>query len=183
MPADGRPLAALIAAVAKGDQGAFKMLYDATAPKLFGLVLRIARDRAVAEEVLQDVYLRIWRNASTYTAEAGLPLTWMASIARHRAIDVLRQRTEVLIGPNEEGQDWLDTVMEARDLEADLIDADRLRHCLGQLEAAQRQCLLLAYYEGYSREELATRFDKPVNTIKTWLHRGLGVLRTCLDRP
>jgi len=174
-------LAALIAGVARQDRRAFKALYDATAPKLFGIVLRIVRDRAVAEEVLQDVFLRVWQNAATYAPEAGQPLTWLASVARYRAIDVVRRRREIAIGSSEEGDDWVESIVDLRDGEAELIDRDRLRHCLGRLEEAQRTCLVLAYCEGFSREELAARYGRPVNTIKTWLHRGLLSLRGCLD--
>jgi RNA polymerase sigma-70 factor (ECF subfamily) len=176
-----QPLAALIAAVAAKDRVAFKALYDRSAPKLFGVALRIVRDRAVAEEVLQDVFLRVWRNAATFSSASGEPLTWLCSIARHRAIDVVRQRRETLIGPGEEGEDWLGGVLDPRDGEAELIDRNRLRHCLGRLDAEQRTCLVLAYCEGLSREELAQRYARPVNTIKTWLHRGLAGLRGCLD--
>ena len=181
MPPDSQTLAAWIAAAARGDRVAFKALYDATAPKLFGLLMRISRDRATAEEILQEAYLRIWRSASSYSPESGPPIAWMASIARHRAIDVLRQKTEVLIGPDEEGADWFARIPEGRDREGEIADVDALRHCLGRLEETQRGCILLAYYEGYSREELAERFDRPVNTIKTWLHRGLAALRGCLE--
>ena len=109
------------------------------------------------------------------------PLTWLASIARYRAIDVIRQRREVLIGPGEEGEDWLAAIMDPRDGEAELIDRDRLLRCLERLEKAQRDCLVLAYCDGFSREELARRYERPVSTIKTWLHRGLAGLRGCLD--
>jgi len=174
-------LAALIASTAGGDRRAFKALYDATAPKLLGIVLRIVRDRAVAEDVLQDVFLRVWQNAGSYAPDAGQPMTWLASIARYRAIDVLRQRRETTIGGGEDGEDWIAGIMDTHDGEAELIDRDRLRHCLGRLDEAQRTCLILAYCEGFSREELASRFARPVNTIKTWLHRGLASLRACLD--
>jgi RNA polymerase sigma-70 factor, ECF subfamily len=138
-------LAALIAAVSGGDRRAFKALYDATAPKLFGVVLRIDRDRAVAEEVLQDVFLRVWQNAGSYAPDAGQPMTWLASIARYRAIDVVRQRREKPIGGGEDGEDWIAGIMDPHDGEAELIDRDRLRQSLARLDEAQRTCLLLAY--------------------------------------
>jgi RNA polymerase sigma-70 factor (ECF subfamily) len=174
-------LSALIASTAGGDRRAFKALYDATAPKLFGIVLRIVRDRAVAEEVLQDAFLRVWQNAGSYAPDAGQPLTWLAAIARYRAIDVVRQRRETPVRGGEEEEDWIAGIMDPNDGEAQLIDRDRLRHCLARLDEMQRACLVLAYCDGYSREELASRFARPVNTIKTWLHRGLASLRGCLD--
>jgi RNA polymerase sigma factor (sigma-70 family) len=171
----------LLDSAAKGDRTAFQALYRKTAPKLFAIVLRIVRDRAAAEDVLQDTYVRIWQNAATYSSSAGEPLGWLASIARNRAIDVLRKKNPVLIGRDEEGADWLDKIMAPHDQEENLIALDALRHCLQQIEAPARDCVLLAYYDGYSREELARRFDRPVNTIKTWLHRGLAALKLCLE--
>jgi RNA polymerase sigma-70 factor (ECF subfamily) len=176
-------LSVLMAAVAEGDRLAFKHLYDRTSARLLGIVRRIVRDRALAEEVLQEVYLRIWERAATYRTEVGSALTWMISIARHRAIDVLRQRKELVLAPMDDGEDWLERVAGPGDGEADLEDRDRLRRCLQRLEEPQRSCILLAYCDGYSRDELATRYETPVNTIKTWLHRGLAVLRTCLEAP
>lgn len=174
-------LARLIASVGRRDQDAFKSLYEVTAPKLLGIVLRIVRDRPVAEDVLQDAFLRIWHSATTYSPEAGQPMTWLASIARNRAIDFVRKRREVLARDNEDGTSWLADVPDPRDHEADYLGRDALRLCLGRLEESHRQCIMLAYCDGYSREELAARFNRPVNTIKTWLHRSLLVLRTCMD--
>ena len=174
-------LATLLQATARGERLAFKQLYDATSPKLFGIILRMSRSRASAEEVLQDVYVKIWRNASRYAPEIGSAMGWLTTIARNRAIDVLRQRAEVTMPPNEDGEDWFERIAENRDRESDMLDMNALRHCLGQIEPEKRSCIMLAYYEGYSREELATRFSQPVNTIKTWLHRGLAALKTCLE--
>jgi RNA polymerase sigma-70 factor (ECF subfamily) len=174
-------LANLIAAVAGGDRLAFKRLYDRASPKLFAIILRIVRDRSSAEDILQDVFLRIWRSAGSYSAEAGAPSGWLNSIARNRSIDIMRQTS--LEPPRSEGpeSDWSERIAELRDREADIMDIAALRHCLGEIEESARRCVLLAYYEGYSREELAQRFDKPVSTIKTWLHRSLATLKTCLE--
>ena len=174
-------LAALLQASARGERLAFKQLYDATSPKLFGIILRMSRSRASAEEVLQDVYVKIWRNASRYQPDTGSAMGWLATIARNRAIDVLRQRVEVTMPATEDGLDWFERVSENRDREAELLDANALRHCLGQMEQEKRACIMLAYYEGYSREELGVRFSQPVNTIKTWLHRGLAALKICME--
>jgi RNA polymerase sigma-70 factor (ECF subfamily) len=174
-------LTGLVAGTARGDRAAFAELYGRTAAKLLGIVIRIVRDRAIAEDVLQEVYLRVWQNAASYAPDAGRPMTWMISIARNRAIDVVRGRRILQLAQDEDGLDPLESVAEGRDREAEIIDMSRLRLCLGQLDAVQRRCLLEAYYDGYSREELAIRFGKPVNTIKTWLHRTAATLRTCLD--
>ena len=167
MPApDDAALKALLLAVAAQDRVAFRKLYDAFSPKLFGTVLRIVRNRPAAEEVLQDVFLRIWQNASSYAPDTAPAGVWMNSIARNRSIDVLRQRGYVQVSAVDGASDWFEKVAEDRDREGDMIDNASLRH---------------AYYEGFSREELAQRFGRPVNTIKTRLHRSLGTLRACLD--
>lgn len=174
-------LADLIAATARRDDRAFADLYDRTAAKLLGVIIRIVRDRAMAEDVLQEVYLRVWQSAASYAPESGRPMTWLISIARYRAIDIRRRKTTESLPANEDGSDPFHAIAEDRDRERDIIDNDRLRVCLGGLDERQRTCLLAAYYEGYSREELAIRFAAPVNTIKTWLHRSTQALRTCLE--
>jgi RNA polymerase sigma-70 factor (ECF subfamily) len=174
-------LADLILAVAGGDRGAYRQLYDKTAPKLFGIVLRMIRDRSMAEDILQDVFLRVWRNAGNYAPQTGLPMAWLSSIARNRTIDVLRQKSLVLPDHDESGIDWQEMIADPRDREADFMDIAALRHCLSEIEEPARSCVLLAYYEGYSREELATRYERPVNTIQTWLHRSLLALKSCLE--
>ena len=141
------------------------------------------RNRPAAEEVLQDVFLRIWQNASSYSPEMAPAGVWMNSIARNRSIDVLRQRGYVQLSGGDDTSDWFERLAEDRDREGDMINNASLRRCLGGIDPQARTCVLLAYYEGFSREELAQRFDCPVNTIKTWLHRSLGVLRACLDGP
>jgi RNA polymerase sigma factor (sigma-70 family) len=175
-------LSRLLARIAGSDRAAFRILYDLTSAKLLGVALRIVRDRSMAEEVVQDAYLRIWQGAASYSEEAGRPMTWLISVARYRAIDVVRRRREVSAADlGETESDWLEGVPENRDREGEMLDADRLRGCLSQLDETQRRCFLLAYHEGYSREELAGRFERPVNTVKTWLHRTAAALRTCLD--
>jgi RNA polymerase sigma factor (sigma-70 family) len=171
----------LLEGAAKGDRSAFQALYRKTAPKLLAIVLRIVRDRAAAEDILQETFVRVWQNAGSYSSLAGEPLGWLASIARNRAIDVLRKKNPVLLDRDEEGIDWFEKIMDPQDQEANIVAMDALRHCLQKMEAPVRDCVLLAYYEGYSREELASRFDRPVNTIKTWLHRGLAALKACLE--
>lgn len=182
MPAhDDADLRDLLVAVAARDRAAFHQLYLAAAPKLFGTILRIVRNRAAAEEVLQDVFLRIWENAGRYAPDRSPPNVWMSSIARNRSIDILRQRGTIPLSGADNEVDWLERVAEDRDRERDMVDNASLRECLASLEAEACTCVLLAYYEGFSREELARRFGRPVNTIKTWLHRSLGTLRNCLD--
>ncbi|GGK23981.1 sigma-70 family RNA polymerase sigma factor [Salinarimonas ramus] len=180
-PESEEPLEALLAAVAGEDRAAYRRLYERTSAKLFGVVLRIVKDRGMAEEVLQEVYLGIWRGASSYAAEKARPMTWMITIARNRAIDAVRGRREVLLDPGEDGEDRIAAIPDPFDAAATFADRDALTRCLDLLEEAHRHCILLAYCEGWSREELAARTGKNVNTIKTWLHRGLATLRGCLS--
>jgi RNA polymerase sigma factor (sigma-70 family) len=174
-------IATLLAGTAQGDREAFRRLYERTAPKLLGVILRMRLDRATAEDLLQDVFLRVWGRASTYSPEAGSPLGWMIAIARYRAIDHLRRRVPETTGPGEDGTDPLERVADPFDAAGALEDRDGLRRCLEGLEATPRECIVLAYVEGWSRDELGARYGRPANTIKTWLHRGLAALRQCLD--
>ena len=171
----------MIEAVARGERLAFRQLYEATAPKLFGLILRMSRSRAAAEEVLQDVFLKIWSNAPQYSRDHGSAMGWLTQVARNRSIDVLRQKVEHTLPQGDDGEDWLADLAEDRNRETEMLDKNALAHCLGQIDPEKRSCVLLAYYEGYSREELAEKFGQPVNTIKTWLHRSLALLKTCLE--
>jgi RNA polymerase sigma factor (sigma-70 family) len=173
----------LLGRIALRDRRAFQDLYGLTAPKLLGVALRILRDRARAEDVLQEVYLRVWDKAGSFDPAAGRPMTWLITIARNRAIDVARQRREASIQEDDEERDRLADVPDPR-VGGDAYEiAEELRRCLDRLDAMQRRCILEAYHDGYSREELALRFDRPVNTIKTWLHRSANVLRSCLEEP
>ena len=181
MPAtDEYDLESLLVAVASRDAVAFRRLYDVAAPKLLGIILRIVKSKSAAEDVLQDVFLRIWQNAESFSPQTAPARAWMNSIARNRAIDVIRKKSFVPVSGASDSPDWLERVAEDRDRERDMIDTASLRHCLEGIDGQARTCVLLAYYEGFSREELAVRFNRPVNTIKTWLHRSLASLRDCL---
>ena len=171
----------LLAAVAKGDEAAFARLYAATRAKLYGVVVRILRRDDLADEVMQDAYLRIWRNAGQFDPLRASPITWMVAIARNRALDLLRRRTETSI---EEEPEAMDAVADTPDPLARRVlgeDLRRLLACIGQLPPERQRLVLLAYYNGWSREQLAQRLDTPVNTIKTWLRRSLLEIRECLD--
>jgi RNA polymerase sigma-70 factor, ECF subfamily len=170
----------LLAAVSKGDQAAFERLYAATRAKLYGVVLRILRRAALADEVMQDTYLKIWRSAGEFNPRMASPMTWMIAIARNRAIDLVRKKAEVSV---EDEPAVLDVAGDNPDPLAQRELTDELRRllaCLGELDEERRRIVLLAYYNGWSREQLAATFDKPVNTIKTWLRRSLIELRECL---
>ncbi len=178
---DDATLSRLIAAVATRDEGALRALYHIAAPKLFGIVLRIQRDRSLAEDVLQDVFVRIWQSAESYRPESGPPLPWLCAIARNRAIDTVRRRGERQGPVFEDGEDWVERLADPRDSESAILGREALGACLKRLDRIQAECVLLAYCEGLSREELAQRYERPVNTIKTWLHRALASLKRCLE--
>ncbi|MGA8155400.1 MAG: sigma-70 family RNA polymerase sigma factor [Rhodoplanes sp.] len=171
----------LLAAVAKGDQAAFERLYGATRAKLYGILLRILRRSDLANEVLQETYLKIWSNAEKFDPALASPITWMVSIARNRAIDVLRKRTETSI---EEEPEVMAVAAENADPLARREMSEQLKRllaCLGRLEPDRQRLVLLAYYNGLSRDQLAAQFDRPANTVKTQLRRALADIRECLE--
>ncbi len=173
-------LAAYLERVAGGDRAAFAALYRATSRKLFGIVARILRRREVAEDILQDVYVRIWERAADFDAGRASPITWMATIARNRALDEARRRVPDLAADDAalaafpDGQIRADEAMEADDA------LRRLQDCLNGLDAPRRTLIVHAYLDGLSRQELAHASGQPVGTIKTWLHRSLKQLKDCL---
>ena len=173
-------LVTLLAAVAKGDEAAFDRLYANTRAKLYGVALRILRRPDLADEVMQDTYLRIWRNAGDFDPGIATPITWMVAIARNRALDLVRKKSEASI---EEEPEAMEAPADEPDPLARHEMTDELRRllaCLGDLEEEQRRLVLLAYYSGWSREQLAAKFERPVNTVKTWLRRSLIQIRECL---
>lgn len=170
----------LIAAVAKGDEVAFERLYAATRAKLFGVVLRILKRQDLAEEVIQECYVKIWSSAGQFNPTLASPITWMVSIARNRAIDMIRKRSESSI---EDEPEALDVAADTPDPLARREMNDELKRllgCVGKLEPERQRLVLLAYYNGWSRDQLAERFDTPVNTVKTWLRRSMIEIRECL---
>jgi len=171
----------LLAAVAKGDEAAFARLYAATRAKLYGVVLRILRREDLADEVMQETYLKVWNSAGQFDPLRAAPITWMVAIARNRAIDLLRRRTETSI---EEEPAAMEVAADSPDPLARREITEELRRllaCIGGLPAERQRLVLLAYYNGWSRERLAAELATPVNTIKTWLRRSLLEIRECLD--
>jgi RNA polymerase sigma-70 factor, ECF subfamily len=170
----------LMAAVGKGDRTAFERLYAATRAKLYGVVLRILRRQDLADEVMQETYLKIWNSAGQFDPALSSPITWMVAIARNRAIDQVRKKTEVSI---DEDPAVLEIAADSPDPLAKREMTEELRRllaCMGRLDEERRRLVLFAYYDGWSREQLAAKFDKPVNTVKTWLRRALMEIRECL---
>lgn len=181
MPTTTADLIVLMRRVAQGDRAAFSALYAATSGKLYGIVLRISRRPDVADEILQDAYVRIWNNAGSFDPARASPITWMATIARNRALDEVRKATLLALDQVPGFLEISDPDMLASDkleLAGELV---RLKACLEGLDPEKREIVKLAYLEGRSREELGQRFGHPAATIKTWLHRSLKQLKTCLS--
>lgn len=169
-----------LTACGQGDQRAFEELYRFTAPRLHALAVRLLRNESLAEECLQDVYVRIWRHAHEYKRERAAPLTWMIGILRHRALDLLRQRRHETTLEEPDDIERLADAYAAPAGDDMEDDARALYACLGQLREEQRRCLQLAYFDHLSHAEMAERLHVPLGTVKTWVRRALEQLRRCL---
>ena len=179
MQGDG--IADLIGRVALGDRRAFVALYNQTGPKLLSICLRILKDRAEAEEALQEVYISIWQRAGSFSVASGAPSVWLAAIARNRAIDMLRARKPIA----DELDSAYDLADSAPDPEKQTVTKDegrRIDTCMEELEADRAVAVKRAYVEGLSYQELADQFGVPLNTVRTWLRRSLLKLRECMER-
>lgn len=189
-----RELAALLARTALGDRAAFARLYERTSGHLFAVLLRVQRDRAQAEDLLQEVYVNVWRAAAGFDAARSQPLTWLTSIARNRAIDSLRRtQTQPQLLSTTRDDDDEDASPDAVERAADAApgplelldracDARQLTHCIDGLSAPQRQSVALAFYDGLSHAEVAEQMRQPLGTVKSWLRRALQSLKQCLDQ-
>ncbi|WP_328823419.1 ECF RNA polymerase sigma factor SigK [Metallococcus carri] len=179
----GRPVApdrlgGLITACSRGDDRSFAELYDVTAPRVFGLVLRVVRDHAQAEEVTQEVYLAVWRTAASFDPAKGSALSWLMTIAHRRAVDRVRSA---------QAQTDRDTAYGLRDRDRDYdvtaedahrsMDAERVRKALATLTPSQAEAIELAYFGGYTHREVAALLKLPVGTAKTRIRDGLIRLR------
>jgi RNA polymerase sigma-70 factor (ECF subfamily) len=178
---DGRKvLLQLIGEVASGNKSAFARLYGLTHAKLLGVALRILRDRALAEDVLQESYVKVWRHAASYDPSIASPMTWMATIVRHGAIDALRKRQLEALGSEEE----MATVASADPDPVEEMHLARLRPkalaAFAKLPEEKRRLIMLAYLRDRSRQELSQRFGVPANTVKTHLRRALLELRATM---
>ena len=175
-------LAGLLARTALGDRKAFEALYAATSGQLFAVSLRIVREHGLAEEVLQDAFVSIWRHAADYARAKSAPLTWMSAIVRNRSLDVVRRTREEPDVDDQLAALLVDeSAAPARDVEARAA-AHSLQGCLAELDAEQRQSIVLAFFHGLSHSELAAHLHKPLGTVKTHVRRGLMRLRDCLAR-
>jgi RNA polymerase sigma-70 factor (ECF subfamily) len=180
-------LRALLAAVALGDRTAFRKLYDLSSPKLYAFALRVLRRDELAEEALQEAFVSIWHGAASYQVHLASPPTWMATIVRNKALDVLRRvRSEAEVDAAHFGYDPVDSLAdeEAGPQERAGLsrDADALARCMETLAGRQRQAIGMAFLHDLSHSEVAARLSQPIGTVKTWIRRGLDRLRDCLTR-
>ena len=186
-----RELSQLLARAGVGDRAAFASLYERTSSHLYAVVLRINRDRGQAEDILQEVYVNVWRAAQGFDAAQSQPLTWLTSIARNRAIDSLRRarsqpQLQTHRTPDDEDSDVYDALADDAPGPLDLLsrasDARALSQCMGALSATQRQSVALAFYDGLSHSEVAERMRQPLGTVKSWVRRALLSLKDCLEQ-
>ncbi|TFV86895.1 sigma-70 family RNA polymerase sigma factor [Oxalobacteraceae bacterium OM1] len=188
-------LNAWLNAIARQDRQAFRLLYEATAPKLFGYALRILTKREAAEEALQESFISIWNSAGSYQASLAAPMTWMTTIVRNKALDALRRADHAIEIDAESFKDGgMQSMIEAMESPmrgpGDALQlsesAAALANCFRQLQGLHRQAIAMAFYHDLSHQEVAEQMRLPLGTVKTWIRRGLERLRVCLakqERP
>jgi len=191
--ARSQALAQLLSRSALGDRVAFKQLYEQTSGHLYAVLLRIQRDRSVADDLLQDVFVNVWKAAGNFDAQQSQPLTWLTQIARNKAIDSLRRANArpklASVHHDDDDDDHPDLDQRLADDgpgPAELLerasDARQLDLCMAGLSAQQRQSVALAFFDGLSHAEVAERLQQPLGTVKSWVRRALMSLKSCLDR-
>ena len=167
-------LLSLLYDTSQGDKHAFSTLYQQTSGKLFAISLNMLSNRAHAEEVLQDAFIKIWHNASEYNASKGTVISWMISIVRYRSLDALRYnkvRKEQTMGDDD---------FDIQSVDVNYDENTKLVNCIEQLEPQQKQAIHLAYYKGLSHSELVDHIESPLGTVKSWIRRGLTQLQRWL---
>ena len=178
------PLNELLQRSGRGDAAAFRQLYDLASPRLFALCKRLLRDEALAEDVLQEGFVKIWHHAGQFMQGKASAMTWMTTILRNQALDKLRQaqsRPTLVDDVEYESLEFASLESGPDALQQMGEDAQRLLHCLEHLKPEQRECILQAFYHGQTHEELAHTLGKPLGTVKAWIRRGLEQLRGCLQ--
>ena len=176
-------IVAALGRIPAGDRAALQTVYRLTSAKLFGVALRILGERSEAEDVLQEVYLTIWRKAGDFDGARASPMTWLIAIARNRAIDRLRAGGRARrMEPIDAAADVADTAPDASRMLEDSQGATKLEGCLGTLAAHERAALRGAFFDGNTYEDLAQRMKVPLGTMKSWIRRAMIKLKACLEQ-
>ena len=178
--ADIDQLKHLLAQCSLGDRRAFETLYRSVSPRLHGVALRLMGRSDLAEEVLQESFVRIWNNASRYQSHLSAPMTWMINITRYQAIDQLRKYRDRPLN-DLDAQTLVDDSPSAHDQLNSSRESSTLHRCLDKLEGMQRQSITIAYFGGLSCSELAEHLSAPLGSVKSWIRRGMEHLRRCLE--
>jgi RNA polymerase sigma-70 factor, ECF subfamily len=181
--ADAGRIAELIRRCAERDPLACADLYRLVAPRLLACLLRMLHRRDAAEDALQDVFVQIWNRAGQFDATRGHPLAWLVSMARYRAIDVLRAQRAPLAAVSSDAEPAALAAPDPAPEDSAALEqsATLLARCLAQLSAVQRHCVQLAFWEGYSHSQVALATGNPVGSVKSWIRRGLLSLKQCLQ--
>lgn len=179
--ADAFDYEAALEACARGERYALRALYEREARWLLGVALRIVRDRDTAHDVLQDAFLQVWQRAASYQRALGSARGWIYTVVRHRALDEARRvKRETPVGDDLEGLADALAVQDAPP-ESPHGDAASLNRCLERLDERKRDCIVYAFVEGYTHEQIAQTIATPVGTVKSWIRRGLLSLKECLS--
>ncbi|WP_229779250.1 sigma-70 family RNA polymerase sigma factor [Pseudomonas matsuisoli] len=175
---------ATLHACAQGERSALQRLYVQEGPRLLGVVQRIVRDIALAEDIVHDAFIRIWKKAGTYDPERGSARGWIFSVARHLALNAVRNDARYVQHEEGHANDTEHAVTEGWQAYTDTFDwrvnPGRVEACLEQLEPVRRNCVFHAYVDGYSHQEIAQRIGAPLGTVKAWIRRSLTALRECI---
>jgi RNA polymerase sigma-70 factor (ECF subfamily) len=193
MKKDNASLEALIASAAQGDHASFQQIYERTHTHLFGLAVRMLGQGHAAEDVLQEAYVSIWKNAASFRNEINgqsiAAMTWLIAIVRNKALDALRTRVRrkesELPDSGELDQDEIAATTSLAPSAMQLLEqATQVLHidgCMKALDGSHRQTLALAYYQGLSHSEVAAQMGAPLGSVKAWIRRGLEKLKSCLS--
>ncbi|WP_438869266.1 sigma-70 family RNA polymerase sigma factor [Pseudomonas sp. L1(2025)] len=166
---------ACLAACARGDQRALRQLYAEDSSRLLGVALRIVRDKALAEDVVHDAFIKVWRGADSFDPSRGSARGWVFSITRHLALNAVRNHYREVALSDEHEQ-----IAAAHDSFEFSAREGQVYRCLEQLDPTRRTCILHAYVDGYSHSEIARKLDTPLGTVKAWIKRSLVALRECM---
>ncbi|HVI06527.1 MAG TPA: sigma-70 family RNA polymerase sigma factor [Sphingomicrobium sp.] len=178
---EGDQLVRLLHEIAAGNREAFALLYQRTSAKLYGICLRLLGNEAEAQEILQEVFLTVWRKADRFDAGKAGAITWLSVLARNRAIDRIRSRPGEAVDIDAAAE-IPDGAPSAFDVVEQAQDSVRLRDCLDELEERARTMIRSAFFDGATYAQLADRAGVPLPTMKSWIRRGLQRLRGCLEQ-